>query len=167
MVTHRLPTPLVVIGVAVAAMVVTVVLASWVALPMELPPAGTGCDYAHNPDSGPSGSGIERVDWGLLPERVCVSDGRVYRDDAVFGVQNHFAWDFFVGVGVVAAGVIAGVHGPGAAQPVPARRGLSGTGSLKRGTSAPLCQEGGLGVGSGGRLVGRLACRCDQLAPRC
>ncbi len=30
------------------------------------------------------------------------------RDDAVFGVQNHFAWDFFVGVGVVAAGVIAG-----------------------------------------------------------
>ena len=50
----------------------------------DLEPAGPTCSYEVDEGSGPAGYGTERVDWGLWPSRVCVTDsGEVFRGGAV------------------------------------------------------------------------------------
>ncbi len=72
---------LVVFGVSVLVLgwVVRVVMAR-----SELAPAGPTCSYEVDEGSGAAGYGTERVDWGLWPSRVCVTDsGVAFRGGAV------------------------------------------------------------------------------------
>lgn len=68
----------VVVGVAVAVLTtVGIVFAVRVlTLPIGLRPDGLGCEIEEDPGSGPSNTGTEQIEWGLLPERVCVAEPR-------------------------------------------------------------------------------------------
>jgi hypothetical protein len=79
-----------------------------VQLRIDLPPEGPTCDYEIEDASGGSPGGVERIDWGVLPERRCeVVDGPLAgqrftgtADDVVIGVVRLLA-----GIG---AGSLAG-----------------------------------------------------------
>jgi hypothetical protein len=61
-----------------------ITMSTAIALVTDLPPRGPTCDYELDPGSGFSGtSNDERVEWGLVPTRVCVytltdRDGSAY-----------------------------------------------------------------------------------------
>ena len=74
------------VGLPILAMVAVVVGGRWIALEQDLRPSGPSCGFEDDPGSGWSGSGHEEIDWGVFPERVCVSgSGAVYRGVAVQG----------------------------------------------------------------------------------
>jgi hypothetical protein len=101
---------LIVVAVAALSIAGAWIVVQWATLPIGLPPGGAACDYEDDPSSGTSGSGTERIEWGLLPERVCVSaEDRVYRDDAVHGVTNQLSYAFASLVLVGTLGVVAGM----------------------------------------------------------
>ena len=62
--------------VAVLAMIGIVFAVRVVTLPIGLRPDGPACEIEEDPGSGPSNQGTEQIDWGLLPERVCVAEPR-------------------------------------------------------------------------------------------
>jgi hypothetical protein len=62
--------------VTVLSMVGVVVAVRFITLPIGLRPDGAVCEIEEDPGSGPSNSGLEHIDWGLLPERVCVAPPR-------------------------------------------------------------------------------------------
>ena len=85
----------------------------------DLEPAGPTCSYEVDEGSGAAGYGTERVDWGLWPSRVCVTDsGEVFRGGAVdstsplqpdlFELENAPWW---IGTVVVVLGLSAAAGG--------------------------------------------------------
>ncbi len=71
-----------------AAFAVSLLALVWVARVVlaqsGLEPAGQACSYEVDEGSGTAGYGTERLDWGLWPSRVCVTDtGDVFRGSAV------------------------------------------------------------------------------------
>jgi len=65
-----------VVGLATVPLVLVGGLAvlAWARLPSEIPPEGPGCSFEIDSGSGPSSSfGVERIDWGVIPQRVCVA----------------------------------------------------------------------------------------------
>ncbi len=49
----------------------------WWSLRSEWPPAGEACWFEHDPGSGRSAVGIEHIEWGPAPQRVCTAIGPV------------------------------------------------------------------------------------------
>ena len=88
-----------------------------VQLRIDLPPEGPTCDYEVEDASGGSPGGVERIDWGVMPDRRCeVVDGPLAgqrftgtADDVAIGVVR-----LLVGVGagslVGAAVVLRAAH---------------------------------------------------------
>ena len=60
-----------ILGVAVA------LAPFWIAVRSDLDPPGAACWFEHDPGSGRSGVGVERIEWGLAPHRVCSVVGSV------------------------------------------------------------------------------------------
>lgn len=49
----------------------------WLTVRSDLNPPGAACWFEHDPGSGRSAVGVERIDWGLAPQRVCTVIGSV------------------------------------------------------------------------------------------
>ena len=107
----------------VTAFAICALLLTWIVRVVEarsgLEPAGPTCGYEIDEGSGPAGYGTERLDWGLWPSRVCVTEsGEVFRGGAVDSTSplqpdllepENAPW--WIGVVVVVLGVSAAAGG--------------------------------------------------------
>lgn len=54
---------------------VVVLTPFWLSIRSDPEPLGAACWFEHDPGSGRSAVGVERVDWGPAPQRVCTPIG--------------------------------------------------------------------------------------------
>ena len=109
---QALVVPVMIIAGAILTAAVAAVCLTWVVLPFQLSPGGPTCSYQDDPGSGSSGVGIEHIEWGLFPERVCAASGaarkRTYSGDEVHSISTSLSFWFLQAGLIVSAGVAGG-----------------------------------------------------------
>ncbi len=101
----------IVLSVMVVAAVATMFLVALVQLRTDLPPKGPACDYELEPMSGGYPGGVERIEWGLTPDRTCEVVAGPLAGRRFTGTAD----DLAMAMGRFLAGVAAGVVVGGAA----------------------------------------------------